>query len=156
MKTAVQREDPAHRPASRAAPGPFASLFPSPPPALPVTAGTTTPGWGNVNTAGDRTTTPLQPLPSGPRPGLILAGRIWQKRRLIAQATAAKGRITTVILLSPTARPHRHSFQPEGFWLQTGGVFGQSARQGPRLRLISFRRRIAEEAARISPYRPIA
>ena len=101
-------------------------------------------------------TAPMQPLQSGPRPGQILAGRIWQKRRLIAQATAAKGRITTVILLSPTARPHRHSFQPEGFWLQTGGVFGQSVRQGPRLRLIGFRRRIAEEAARISPYRPIA
>lgn len=101
-------------------------------------------------------TSPLQPLPSGPRPGQILVGRIWQKRRLTAQAAAAKGRITTVILLSPTARPHRHSFQPEGFWLQTGGLFGPSDRQGPRLRLISFRRRIAEETARLAPYRPIA
>lgn len=98
----------------------------------------------------------LRPLQNGPRPGQILAGRSWQKRRLIARAVAAKGQITTVILLSPTARPHRHSFQPEGFWLQTGGLFGQSDRQGPRLRLISFRRRIAEETARIAPFRPIA
>lgn len=96
----------------------------------------------------------LQPLPSGPLPGQILAGRLWQKRRLTAQAAAAKGQITTVILLSPTARPHRHSFQPEGFWLQTGGLFGPSDRQGPRLRLISFRRRIADEIARIAPFRP--
>ena len=101
-------------------------------------------------------TVPLQPLHSGPRPGQILAGRNWQKRRLFAQAAAAKGQITTVILLSPTARPHRHSFQPEGFWLQTGGLFGPADRQGPRLCLISFRRRIAEETARIAPFRPIA
>ena len=101
-------------------------------------------------------TAPLQPLHSGPRPGQILAGRNWQKRRLFAQAAAAKGQITTVILLSPTARPHRHSFQPEGFWLQTGGLFGPADRQGPRLCLISFRRRIAEETARIAPFRPIA
>lgn len=101
-------------------------------------------------------TAPLLPLPSGPRPGQVLAGRIWQKRRLIAQAVAAKDRITTVIVLSATARPHRHSFQPEGFWLQTGGLFGPSDRHGPRLRLTSFRRRIAEETARLAPYRPIA
>lgn len=100
---------------------------------------------------------PLLPLPAGPRPGLILAGRIWQKRRLLQQAkSAAQSHIVTVICLTPTAKPHKLSFQPEGFWLQTGGLFGQSVRQGPRLRLIRFRHRIATEAARLANFRAIS
>ena len=99
---------------------------------------------------------PLQPLHTGPRPGRILSGRFWQRRRLLAEAAANRDCITTVVLLTPTARPHRHSFQPEGYWLQTGGIFGQSLRQGARFRLISFRKRVAEEAARLARYRPIA
>ena len=97
----------------------------------------------------------LLPLQTGPRPGKILSGRFWQKHRLRAEAMASAGHITTVFLLSPTARPHKLSFQPEGYWLQTGGIFGQSTRQGSRFRLISFRNRVAEEAARLAPYRPI-
>ena len=100
-------------------------------------------------------TMPLQPLKTGPRPGKILSGRFWQKRRLLAEATSSTAHITTVFLLTPTARPHKLSFQPEGYWLQTGGIFGPSLRQGPRFRLISFRSRIAEETARLAPYRPI-
>lgn len=101
------------------------------------------------------TDTPLLPLQTGPRPGQILSGRFWQKRRLLAEAAASMGQITTVFLFSPTARPHKLSFQPGGYWLQTGGIFGQSTRQGPRVRLISFRSRVAEETARLAPYRPV-
>lgn len=100
-------------------------------------------------------TTPLQLLNAGPRPGKILAGRFWQKRRLLAEAAASTATITTVLLFTPTARPHKLSFQPEGYWLQTGGIFGQSTRQGPRFRLISFRKRVQEEAARLARYRPV-
>ncbi len=100
------------------------------------------------------TATALQPLQTGPRPGKILSGRFWQKRRLLAEAAASTASITTVFLLTPTARPHKLSFQPEGYWLQTGGIFGQSTRQGPRFRLISFRKRVAEETARLALYRP--
>ncbi|MDZ4391767.1 glycosyltransferase family 2 protein [Cypionkella sp.] len=99
-------------------------------------------------------TAPLQPLGTGPRPGKILAGRFWQKRRLLAEAAASTTTITTVFLFSPTARPHKLSFQSEGYWLQIGGIFGQSTRQGPRVRLVSFRKRIAEETARLARYRP--
>lgn len=99
-------------------------------------------------------TTPFQRLATGPRPGKILAGRFWQKRRLLAEAAVSTATITTVFLLTPTARPHKLSFQPEGYWLQTGGIFGQSTRAGPRFRLISFRNRIAEETARLASYRP--
>ena len=98
---------------------------------------------------------PLRTLDTAPRPGKILAGRFWQRRRVLAEAAASTGTITTVFLFTPTARPHKISFQPQGYWLQTGGIFGQSTRQGPRFRLITFRRRVAEEAARLSVYRPI-
>ncbi|MFC3182162.1 glycosyltransferase family 2 protein [Cypionkella sinensis] len=122
-----------------------------------------TQGWAeglarplSVLAALDPTPPPLQPLNTGPRPGRILSGRFWQRRRLLVEAAASRDQITTVFVLTPTARPHKISFQTEGYWLQTGGIFGQSVRQGPRFRLISFRKRVAEEVARLAPYRPIA
>jgi GT2 family glycosyltransferase len=103
-------------------------------------------------------TAPLQPLTTGqPRPGCLIAGRIWQKSRLLRQAreAVAAGQIVTVICLAPTPRVHRMEFMAEGFWLQSGGLFGRSTRTGPRLRLIGFTSRIAEEARRIADFRPI-
>jgi O-antigen biosynthesis protein len=95
---------------------------------------------------------------TGPRPGCVLAGRIWQRVRLRRQAEAAvlQGQIVTVFCFSPSFRAQRMSFQPQGFWLQTGGLFGRSLRRGRRLRLVSFRRRVAEEVSRISDLRPIS
>jgi GT2 family glycosyltransferase len=99
----------------------------------------------------------LLPLPgTGPRPGRVIAGRFWQRNRLAAQAmdAAKAGAVVTLICLAPTLRAHRVAFQTQGYWQQTGGLFGPSDRTGPRLRLIGFRRRIAEEVARISGLRP--
>jgi len=104
-------------------------------------------------------TADFTPLPhGGPRPGKVFAGRIWQKTRLIAEARAhaEAGGIATVICLSPTARPHRVAFLESGIWLQTGGIFGQSLREGPRLRLVRFSTRIREEVARIAACRPVS
>lgn len=72
-----------------------------------------------------------------------------------AGVAAAGGEIATVICLGPTPRAHRMQFTDQGFWLQSGGVYGRSVRQGPRLRLTSFRARIAEEMSRIARYRPV-
>ncbi|GLS86176.1 hypothetical protein GCM10010873_11500 [Cypionkella aquatica] len=101
------------------------------------------------------TATPLQRLAAGPRGGKVIAGRFWQKRRLVAEACANTAAITTVLLLSPTARPHKLSFQSEGYWLQTGGIFGQSTRSGPRFRWWTFRKRVAAETARLARYRRV-
>lgn len=103
-------------------------------------------------------TTPFAPLPAtGPRPGKVIAGRSWQRKRLLAQAVAAVagGHLVTVICLSPSIRAHQVHFQCAGYWLHTGGLFGRSLRQGRRFRLIGFRRRIAEEVARIADFRPV-
>jgi hypothetical protein len=101
---------------------------------------------------------PMQVLPgTGPRPGTVIAGRIWQKARLLLEArqAVAAGQIVTVICLSPTPRAHRMAFMPEGFWLQTGGLFGRSTRVGPILRLTGFASRVAEETRSIGDFRPI-
>ncbi len=92
----------------------------------------------------------------GPRPGQVIAGRIWQRSALLAAGRAAASeRITTVICLSPTARPHRMNFQQEGYWLQTGGLFGRIERNSPLFRLVGFRSRLREIAAFWSPFRPM-
>ncbi len=100
----------------------------------------------------------LLPLPgTGPRRGRVIAGRIWQHGRLAVDAAAAvaAGEVVTLICLGPTMRAHRVEFQPQGYWLQTGGLLGRTHRTAPRLRLIGFHKRIAEETARISDQRPI-
>lgn len=92
----------------------------------------------------------------GPVSGRVIAGRIWQKSKLLAEAQRNLGKsITTVICLSPTARYHRVAFQPEGFWLQTGGVFGKSDRSGAWFQVVGFRARIEAETIRIKANRPI-
>lgn len=92
----------------------------------------------------------------GPRQGMALACRPWRKRKLIATAKElAQSHITTVFCLSPTARAHRLQFDPAGFWIQTGGVFGRSDRVGPRFQLTTFRRRVAAEADRLAKFRPM-
>jgi hypothetical protein len=99
----------------------------------------------------------LQLPTTGPRAGHVLAGRRWQRHHLLREAAkaAASGQIVTVICLSPSPRAHRMAFTDQGFWLQTGGLFGWSIRQGPRLRFTPFRARIAEETARVAAFRPV-
>jgi O-antigen biosynthesis protein len=90
------------------------------------------------------------------RPGRILAGRIWQMAGLQQQAMAiADTHIPTVIVLSPTGRRHQMQFDPRGFWVQRGGLFGRSDRDTPAARWASFSNRVASEARRIAPFRPI-
>ncbi len=93
---------------------------------------------------------------TGPRRGRVIAGRVWQRAQLMARArmALAGGAVVTVICLAPSPRAHRMAFQ-DGIWLQEGGLFGWSTRSGPRLRLTSFARRVAEETGRIAPVRPV-
>jgi GT2 family glycosyltransferase len=100
---------------------------------------------------------PFRPLPgTGARPGRILAGRPWSRARLSAEAGRRAGaEIVTVLCLGPTARPHRVRFRPEGYWEQTGGLFGRTDRSGPRFTLWLFSQRVRHETTRIGTNRPI-
>jgi O-antigen biosynthesis protein len=111
---------------------------------------------------------PLTPLPdaapdfarlpdTGSRKGLVLSGRIWQRKGLKAKASAAraKGRIVTVICLSPTPRAHRRYLSDDGIWWQEGGLFGRSSRDGPQFRWATFRKRIVQEVSSLARNRPV-
>ena len=101
----------------------------------------------------------FQPLGGiGPRSAVVLAGRIWSRNSLRKQAQAAvlRGQLATVICLSPTHRAHRVAFDPAGFWLHQGGIWGRTDRSGPRIIWGNFARRVRQEIARIATFRPIA
>lgn len=104
------------------------------------------------------TALPLVALPGcGARAGCVIAGRIWQRRRLAAQARAAlaQGKIVTVFCLDPSVRRHHHVFCREGYWWQRGGLFGQAERCGPSFRWWRFGARVRAECRRIAALRPI-
>lgn len=101
---------------------------------------------------------PFLPHPgTGPRPGLVLAGRPWSRRRLhrAARAAVEEGVIVTVLCFGPSGRPHRMRFDTGGFWEQSGGLFGRAARDAPRLRFARFSGRVLTETARFSQFRPV-
>ncbi|MBI1417157.1 MAG: glycosyltransferase [Limimaricola sp.] len=123
-------------------------------------------GWDEGQTREFGQTPPLgpgaefQPFKRLPRSGraLVFSGRPWQRRARLADAARAaqEGDTVSVIILSPTARPHWVRFHPDGFWLQTGGLFGRSERNGPRFRFWRFGARVAAEVQRMSRIRDFA
>ena len=68
------------------------------------------------------------PLPTAPGPHVVLHGWQWQAQALRQQARAQTqaGQIVTVILLTPSLLPHRLRFIREGWFEQTGGLWGPS------------------------------
>jgi len=88
--------------------------------------------------------------PSPARQVRTFWGRAWQSAGLhrAAKAQVASGGIARVIRLSPTTFFHRLRFVPDGYWLQTGGLFGKSQRSDPLWRFWRFSARCAREEER--------
>ncbi len=102
-------------------------------------------GWTS-----DVPTTPFRPLFDG-RPvksHRTVARWAWRKRRLMSEAVDAveTGHVVHAIRMTPTGLFHRRRYVEPGIWLQTGGLYGRSHRDGPLLRFSTFRRRAAREA----------
>jgi hypothetical protein len=78
----------------------------------------------------------------------IVAGRPWQRRRKAAHAArlAQQGQRVLLVILSPIPRRHRRWFDIRGFWVQEGGIFARSEREGPFPRPKRFKARVTEEA----------
>ena len=72
-----------------------------------------------------------------------------------AEAAARSGDIVSLHLFSLTPRRHRIAFQPGGFWLQEGGLYGASLRHDPALRLWRRKSRVAREAALVAGLRQL-
>jgi hypothetical protein len=94
---------------------------------------------------------------TGPRAGLVLAGRMADAPRLRAEAAAgvAAGRVVTLFLFATGARAHWHGFTDGGWWEQTGGLWGRSDRSAPRVARWATDTRTDAETQRIAPYRPL-
>ncbi len=102
---------------------------------------------------------PLAPLaapPSGflrfasaPRALHQLGGPVWRRAALMAEARrlVAAGGVVQLCLFGPTARFHQRRFH-DGYWLQTGGLFGKSDRSDPLFRLWRPKNRHIREMAR--------
>ncbi|WP_323767450.1 glycosyltransferase family 2 protein [Antarctobacter sp.] len=98
----------------------------------------------------------FHPFPGRPdAPRQHMAGRPWQAARLRAKAAraASEGAIVSLFLFAPTARRHRVGFTSEGIWQQSGGLFGQSLRNGPVIRMRRFSSRLASEIMRVQKVR---
>ncbi|WP_299139680.1 glycosyltransferase [uncultured Tateyamaria sp.] len=95
---------------------------------------------------------PYQPLEVAPRKSVLISGRIWQAKRLRAEAAerVKNGEIVTLFLLSPTSLYHHVRFDPRGFWEQSGGLFGKSSRDDVVFRPYGFRERVLRERERVA------
>lgn len=73
--------------------------------------------------------------------------------RAKAAALVAVGNRVSLYVFSADTRFHRVSFDPQGFWVQTGGLFGRSDRSGPLFRRWRFNDRLNSEVDRDRPFR---
>lgn len=85
----------------------------------------------------------------------VISGFFPRRRSLAAKARNAvqQGHIVSVFLLSPTALFHHIRFHPDGYWLQTGGIFGKSQRNDPLFRIWRSKDRIARELSLVTSAR---
>ena len=83
---------------------------------------------------------------------ITLSGSIWSARKLRAEASrlAQLRHPVFVIILSRTAIPHRRRFVKDGYWLQTGGVFGRSSDQSNYFQWVRLKKRAKLEYERVS------
>ena len=88
---------------------------------------------------------------------VFITGRRLDAKRLRVKAkdSADAGHPTTLILLSPTTWRHRRYFHEDGYWVQTGGVFGKSLRTDPPFRLRGYRKRLNREISLLNETRPL-
>lgn len=84
------------------------------------------------------------------------AHRVFSGRgsRLKEAAEAVRGGArATVFNFSLTARPHKMRFTEQGVWVQSGGLFGRSLREGRHFRFFSRRKRLSLELKRLANLR---
>lgn len=86
---------------------------------------------------------------------VVLSGRPQNARRLRQQARedVSKGHNVSLFLFSRTSLFHHVKFHDDGYWEQSGGLFGRSERSQPLFRLTSFGRRLKAEKQRVSEQR---
>lgn len=86
---------------------------------------------------------------------ICLSGRWGSGARLAhkAKQQVEAGNVVSVYIFSPTALFHHIRFHKDGYWLQTGGVFGRSERQEPLIQPTSLEQRAERENVRVASMR---
>ncbi|CUH51570.1 glycosyltransferase family 2 protein [Shimia marina] len=97
----------------------------------------------------------LRPFAAKSGAQVIIAGRYWRRRALLAAAAqaVAQGQRPSVFIFSRTALFHTVRFHPKGYWVQIGGLFGRSERRQKLFRLSGFSARLKQEVVRIRAQR---
>jgi len=78
----------------------------------------------------------------------------FQKLSRLAVMLESRNTIVTVFRFSYTALFHKRFFDPRGYWVQTGGLFGRSNRLAKILTLQSLRKRAHVEMDGLATQRP--
>jgi len=81
--------------------------------------------------------------------------RNWRKAASEVADEVAKGNSVTVFRLSLTSMFHRLIFHADGYWVQTGGIFGRSTRGNRLFKLATLKSRVGEEVKRLIKVRPL-
>lgn len=79
--------------------------------------------------------------------GRAISGWRTHFKRLAAEAISLsqKGAETTVFSLTRSNRMHRRYFDPKGFWVQIGGIWGKSLNSDPSFQGFSLEERVKRE-----------
>ncbi len=102
------------------------------------------------------TFTPFQPRGKHVQSvGIVCRPLEWRRVRPQVCALAKKGICVTVFCLSRTGLFHRMEFFADGYWLQTGGIFGRAERRDPLFRHFSLTGRGRAEQRRLADVRPL-
>ena len=81
--------------------------------------------------------------------------RVLSERLLGQRSKPPETGRTSIFRFSRTTLRHHLRFTDEGHWLQTGGLFGPSVRNGQIFRWCRFAERVEEETARVAKQRGI-
>ena len=100
---------------------------------------------------------PFQPFPMRKRKSILVATRPKHTSQVREEAckNATYDKITTLLILSPTALYHHVKFHKDGYWEQSGGLFGKSVRNQNLFRCWLRKRRAIFEAERVGVVRSL-
>ena len=103
---------------------------------------------------GDREFSPMNSIKVSHK---ILSSRLLRRRRTleIAAELSRSGHRVSLFSFSLTPIRHRVRYNSDGVWVQTGGQFGRSVREGKRFKWCRFASRKSEEIQRVAKMRGI-
>jgi len=94
------------------------------------------------------------PRATGGQIGVACRPLRWRRVRPKVLALSRRGACVTVLRLSRSGLFHRMRFHDDGYWVQTGGIFGRANRDDRAVRWFTFKARCQVERTRLSDVRP--